>query len=579
MMSDSGRHHSQEEAVAGMSHPAMNEAETCRTLVRPKLEAAGWLAAGDRHYEEQIAITAGRVILVGGKPKRLKKLVPDFLLDFARDTRLAVVEAKSKDRPAADGMQQAKEYARILGLMFAYATNGTEIIEYDGFTRQEKTLTEFPSAVELMQRYQIGLARSSAVTDALLIPDFYDEKKRPRYYQRIAIEKALAAIVGGQKRCLFTLATGTGKTTVAFQICWKLWSARWNASGTNTRKPRILFLADRNKLIDDPMAKDFAPFGLARHKIEGKAERGREMYFALYQSLAGGENRPALFDQYPPDYFDLIVIDECHRGSARDESRWRDILHHFAPAYQLGMTATPQREDNRDTYLYFGNPLYQYSLKEGIQDGFLAPYRLHRIVTTFDAAGWRPVKGQRDKLGQDIPDKEYGTADFDRTITIEKRNEIIAEHLTRFLAETDPYAKTIVFCTDQDHASQLRQALHNLNPELAAEAGAQGTEYVARVTSDEGERGGGFLDQFQDPENDFPVILTTSQLLTTGVDAPTCKNVVLVRTVGTMTEFKQIIGRGTRIKEDYGKLYFHILDYVGTANPKFADDVNGGVKV
>lgn len=550
----------------------MNEAETCRTLVRPKLEAAGWGAAGERHYEEQIAITAGRVILTNGKPRRLKKQVPDFLLFFSRDILLAVVEAKQEDRPAADGIQQAKEYARVLGLHFAYATNGTEIIEFDAFTGQETTVPKFPTPADLMQRYQIGCAHSSAVTEALRVPDFFDPKKRPRYYQRIAIERAVAAIVDGKrKRFLLTLATGTGKTTVAFQICWKLWSARWNAAAPGTRKPRILFLADRNKLVDDPQAKDFAPFGLARKKIEGKAERGYEMYFALYQNLAGADGRPALYTQYTPDFFDLIVIDECHRGSARDESRWRDILTYFKPAYQLGMTATPLREDNRDSYLYFGNPLYEYSLKQGIQDGFLAPYRLHRIVTTFDAAGWRPVAGQKDKDGQLIPDKDYGTPDFDRTIVIEKRTEIIAKHLTRFLAATDPYAKTIVFCVDQPHASEMRAALIRENPTLSAEAHAAGTEYVARVTADEGSIGGGFLDQFQDAEQTFPVILTTSQLLTTGVDAPTCRNVVLVRAVGTMTEFKQIIGRGTRIKEDHGKLFFHILDYVGSANAKFAD--------
>jgi type I restriction enzyme R subunit len=536
------------------------------------LEAAGWLANGERHFEEQIAITAGRVVVAGGKAKRQKKKIPDFLLFFTRDNPLAVVEAKSKDRPAADGMQQAKEYARILGLHFAYSTNGADIIEYDAFTKQETTLAEFPPAVQLWQRYQVGLATTSAVSDALLIPDYFDEKKRPRYYQRIAIERAVAAIVGGQKRCLLTLATGTGKTTVAFQICWKLWSARWNASGDPTRKPRILFLADRNKLVDDPKGRDFAPFGHALHKIEeGKVVKGREMYFAIYQALAATENRPALYAQYPPDYFDLIVIDECHRGSAKDESSWRDILHYFRPAFQLGMTATPLREDNRDTYLYFGNPLYIYSLKDGIEDGFLAPYRLHRIVTTFDAAGWRPNKGQRDKGGQDIPDKHYTTRDFDRVIVIDARTQVIAKHLTDFLTRTDPYAKTIVFCVDQEHAAEMRQALHNLRPDLVAEAEKDGTEYVARVTADEGEIGGGYLDQFQDLETKFPVILTTSQLLTTGVDAPMCRNVALVRLVGQMTEFKQIIGRGTRLREDYGKLFFNILDYVGVANEKFAD--------
>lgn len=404
------------------------------------------------------------------------------------------------------------------------------------------------------------------------MPDYFDEKRPPRYYQRIAIDAAVRAVVGGRRRCLLTLATGTGKTTVAFQICWKLWSARWTAAGGRTRKPRLLFLADRNKLVDDPKGKDFAPFGDAAVKIEGgKAERGREMYFALYQALADRDGRPGLFRQYPPDYFDLIVIDECHRGSASDEGRWRDILTYFAPAYQLGMTATPLREDNKDSYAYFGNPLYTYTLRQGIEDGFLAPYRLRRVVTTFDAAGWRPAKGQLDRHGRDIPDREYHTKDFERVISLEARNKAVAKHLSDFLRATDRHAKTIVFCQDQDHADTLRRELHNLNKDLAAEAEAAGTAYAARVTADEGEVGGGFLSQFQDIEGTYPVILTTSQLLTTGVDAPTCKNVVLVRTVGSMTEFKQIIGRGTRTKEECGKLFFTILDYTGSASRQFAD--------
>jgi type I restriction enzyme R subunit len=549
----------------------MNEAETCRTMVRPKLESAGWLANGERFYREQMHVTNGRIVLAGGKPKRQRRKIPDFLLYFTRDIPLAVVEAKSDQRSAADGLQQAKDYAQTLGLKFAYATNGTTIIEYDSLTHTEAEVARFPTPAELWQRYLIGSGLSSAVTDALLVPDFFVEKKQPRYYQRIAIDTAVRAIVGGRKRCLLTLATGTGKTAVAFQICWKLWSAKWNATGDATRKPRVLFLADRNKLIDDPMSKDFAPFGHARHKISGKAEKGREMYFALYQSLAGDVNNPGLYQQYPRDYFDLIVIDECHRGSASDESRWRDILTHFEPAHQLGMTATPLREDNRDSYLYFGNPLYTYSLKQGIEDGFLAPYRVHRVVTTFDAVGWRPNKGQADKYKSPIPDQEYHTKDFERVISLDARNAAIAQHITDFLKKTDRYAKTIVFCADQEHASMMRQLLHNMNTDLVSEAAAEGSEYVARVTSDEGDLGAGFLDKFQDPEQKFPVVLTTSQLLTTGVDAPTCRNVVLVRVVGSMTEFKQIIGRGTRLREDHGKLFFNILDYAGSATRKFAD--------
>ncbi|MCI0702282.1 MAG: DEAD/DEAH box helicase family protein [Planctomycetia bacterium] len=540
-------------------------------MVRPKLETAGWLANGERHYREQLHVTAGRVVLAGCTAKRLKQKIPDYLLYFTRDVPLAVVEAKSNVRPAGDGLQQAKDYAQLLGLKFAYATNGTDIIEYDYFTHLETVLTAFPSPTELWQRYQLGMGFASAVRDALLVPDFYRPDKLPRYYQRRAIDAALRAIVGGQKRCLLTMATGTGKTIVAFQICWKLWSAKWNAKNDPTRKPRILFLADRDKLVSDPMGKDFAPFGHARHRISGKAEKGREMYFALYQALSGDETRPGLYRDYPPDYFDLIVIDECHRGSANDEGRWRDILEYFEPAHQLGMTATPLREDNRDTYTYFHNPLYTYSLKQGIEDGFLAPYRVHRIVTSFDAAGWRPNKGQKDRNGEVIPDRLYTTKDFERVVSVDARNKIVAQHITDFLKATDRYAKTIVFCVDQDHADIMRRELSNLNTDLADEATAAGSSYVARVTADEGDIGGGFLDAFQDPEKKFPVILTTSQLLTTGVDAPTCKNVVLFRMVNSMTEFKQIIGRGTRLREDHGKLFFHILDYNGSANERFAD--------
>lgn len=547
----------------------MNEADTCRKLVRPRLELAGW--DGDKHfYSEQTAFTDGRIIVPAGKPRRLKKKFSDFLLRFTRDITLAVVEAKSDRRPAGTGLQQAKDYATILGLKFAYATNGTDVIEYDFFTAQEREVDRFPTPDELWFRYQQGQGLTGAIADARLVPDFYNPKKVPRYYQRIAIDRAIEAILKGQKRCLLTLATGTGKTTVAFQICWKLWSAGWNAKGDTTRKPRILFLADRNVLVDDPKDKDFAPFGDARWKIEGEAIKSREMYFAIYQAIAKDERRPGLYREYASDFFDLVVIDECHRGSARDESNWREILEYFQPAYQLGMTATPLREDNRDTYLYFGNPLYTYSLKQGIEDGFLSPYRVHRVLTTFDAAGWRPNKGQLDKYGRAIPDEEYHTKDFERTVSLQARTDAIARHVTDFLKKTDRHSKTIVFCVDQEHADQMRRALNNLNADIVQNL-SPGEEYVARVTADEGSIGRGFLSKFQDPEEHYPVILTTSQLLTTGVDAPTCQNVVLVRTVGSMTEFKQIIGRGTRVREDKGKLFFNILDYTGSATRLFAD--------
>ena len=363
------------------------------------------------------------------------------------------------------------------------------------------------------------------------------------------------------------MATGTGKTAVAFQICWKLWNARWNRTG-EYRRPKILYLADRNILIDQPKDGMFASFGDARWKIEGGVVNlGREMYFAIYQSIARDERRPGLYREFPQDFFDLVIVDECHRGSARDDSNWREILTWFEPAYQLGMTATPLREDNRDTYLYFGNPIYEYSLRQGIEDGFLAPYRVHRVVTEWDAAGWRPSKDELDRYGRVIPDEEYQTGDFERVVALRARTEAIARHLTNFFKKSDRFAKTIIFCVDQEHADEMRRALGNLNADLVR----QHPDYVCRVTSDEGEIGRGHLGRFQDVESQTPVILTTSQLLTTGVDVPTCKNIVLARVVGSLCEFKQIIGRGTRVRDDYGKLWFNIVDYTGSATRQFAD--------
>ena len=335
----------------------------------------------------------------------------------------------------------------------------------------------------------------------------------------------------------------------------------------------MLFLSDRNVLVDDPMAKDFSPFGDARHKITaGRAVTSRDMYFAIYQAIAHDDNRPGLYRDYPRDFFDLVIIDECHRGSARDDSNWRDILDWFAPATQVGMTATPRREDNIDTYDYFGDALYEYSLAQGIDDGFLAPYRVHRVITDTDAAGWRPHKGELDRYGREIPDKAYTTSDFERLVALRARTQAVARHLTDFLRQTDRFAKTLVFCVDQEHALEMRGALASLNTDLMR----QYPDYVCRVTADEGDVGSAHRARFQDVETRTPVILTTSQLLTTGIDAPTCKNVVLVRTVGSMPEFKQIIGRGTRLRPDYGKLAFNIIDYTGTATEKFADPTFDG---
>ena len=465
-------------------------------------------------------------------------------------------------------MQQAKDYAEVLGLKFAYATNGHGIVEFDFLSGKEQELESFPTPDELWQRLRTGeKLKDNTAAERLLTPYNHLSGKSPRYYQDIAINRTVQSILQGKRRILLTMATGTGKTVVAFQICWKLWQARWNRTG-EYRRPKILYLADRNILIDDPKDKIFTPFGDARWKIEnGEVNKGREMYFAIYQAIAKDEHRPGLYKEYARDFFDLIIVDECHRGSARDESNWREILDYFEPAHQLGMTATPLREDNRDTYAYFGNPIYTYSLRQGIDDGFLAPYRVHRVVSAWDAAGWRPSQGDLDRYGRAIPDDEYHTKDFERVVALRARTQAIARHLTDFMKKTDRFAKTIVFCVDQEHAADMRQALNNLNTDLIQ----QHTDYICRVTSDEGDVGRGHLGRFQELEKATPVILTTSQLLTTGVDAPTCKNIVLARVVNSMTEFKQMIGRGTRVRDDYNKLYFNILDYTGSATRLFAD--------
>lgn len=547
----------------------INEADTCRKYVVPKLQTAGW--EDEPHsLTEQKAFTDGRIVVVGNKARRQKQKRVDYLLRYTRDFPIALVEAKAAYKSPADGLQQAKDYAQILGLKFAYSTNGHGIIEFDFITGLERELAEFPTPTELWHRLRgdeplQGLTAEAAAR--LLTPGCSVLGKSARYYQEIAVNRAVQAVVKGRRRILLTMATGTGKTFVAFQISWKLWSSRWNRTGEH-RKPRILFLADRNILVDDPYSKMFAPFGDARAKIEGgNAVKSREIYFAIYQALAADERRPGLYKEYPRDFFDLIIIDECHRGSAREESSWREILEYFEHAYQIGMTATPLRQDNRDTYAYFGNPIYEYSLKQGIDDGFLAPYRVHRLITTLDAAKWRPSAGERDRLGYEIPDREYSTKDFERVVALRARTHAIATHLTDFLKGTDRYGKTIVFCVDQEHADEMRRALTNLNADLVRKH----PDYVCRVTADEGDIGRGHLSNFQEPEKQTPVILTTSQLLTTGVDAPTVKNVALVRVVGSMSEFKQIVGRGTRVRDDYGKLYFSILDYTGSATRLFAD--------
>jgi type I restriction enzyme R subunit len=480
---------------------------------------------------------------------------------------IGIIEAKSAYRNAADGLQQAKDYAQTLGVKFAFATNGKTILEHNFITGKETDIDRFPSPDELWT----SLRQAEGITDdviaeRILAPGYRVPGKPPRYYQEIAINRSIKAILSGKKRVLLTMATGTGKTLVAFQIIWKLWNARWNMKA-EYRRPRVLYLADRNILVDDPKDKIFAPLGDARWKIQGEALKSREVYFATYQAIARDERRPGLYRDYPTDFFDLIVVDECHRGSAKDESNWREILEYFKPAFQLGMTATPRRKDNADTYHYFGDPIYTYSLSQGIQDGFLAPDRVRRIVPSVDAEGWRPTKGQIDRYKQEIPDKLYGTSEFEKIIVLKARTEAVARHLSEYMKNTDRWAKTIIFCVDQEHADETRRSLNNLNSDLAKDH----PDYVVRITSEEGDIGRGHLDRFMDIETQTPVLVTTSQLLTTGVDVPLCKNIVLFRIINSMVDFKQMIGRGTRVRDDYGKLFFTILDYTGSATKLFAD--------
>ncbi|MEO6469939.1 MAG: DEAD/DEAH box helicase family protein [Acidimicrobiia bacterium] len=542
------------------------EKDTCRDFVLPRLKAAGW---SDDQIHEQFRITDGRIITVGKKHRRGEALWADYVLEPTPGVAVAVVEAKREYSTPGKGMQQAKNYAQLLDLPFAYSTNGKGIVEDDRDTGiEDDRLKSFPTPDQLWSRYRAwkGLADDS-VADGVALPfnralrNSDGTVKEPRYYQRTAINRSVDAILSGDKRLLLTLATGTGKTFVSMQIVWKLWQSVWRAD----RRPRILYLADRNILVDQPIEREFRPaFGSGDNtpiwKLRGEAKAGREIYFALYQALAdSGDDPNGMFRDFAPDFFDLIIVDECHRGSASAESSWRAILDHFSPATQLGMTATPKRDETIDSYEYFGDPIFEYSLAQGIDDGFLAPYRVRRVVLSPDAHGWSPDQGQLDFYGKEIPADLYTTKDFERVVSLLNRTDAAAKHLTEYLRRTDRMAKTIVFCVDQEHADQMRRALHNANSDLTK----QHPDYVVRIVSDEGDIGKGFLSRFADTEEEFPVIATTSEMLSTGVDLPTVRNIVLFRPVGSMALFKQTIGRGTRLFPDEDKLSFEIIDYSG----------------
>ena len=513
---------------------------------------------------EEIYFTKGRVIVRGKTVQRGEAKKADYILSYKPNLPIAVIEAKDNNHSVGAGMQQALEYAEILDVPFAYSSNGDAFLEHDrtvtsGTVSREIPLDQFPSPDELWSRY----CKAKGYTgnqESVATQDYYDNgsKKSPRYYQLIAINRTVDAIAQGLNRILLVMATGTGKTYTAFQIIWRLWK-----SGT---KRRILFLVDRNILADQTKTNDFKPFGTAMTKITNRTvDKSFEIYLCLYQAVTGTEEEQNIYTQFSPDFFDLIVIDECHRGSAADDAAWRKVLEYFSSATQIGLTATPKETKDVSNIEYFGDPVYTYSLRQGISDGFLAPYKVVRIGLDRDLEGWRPFDGQTDKHGQLIVDRQYNDRDFDQNLILEKRTTLVAAKVTEFLRATNRFAKTIIFCENIDHAERMRQALVNANPDLAA----ANAKYVMRITGDNDE-GKAQLDNFIDPESVYPVIACTSRLMSTGVDAQTCHLIVLDRRIASMTEFKQIIGRGTRINEDYNKLFFTIMDF-RRATALFAD--------
>ena len=533
---------------------SLSERDICTQYITPALQAAGWDFA--TQVREEVSFTKGRVIVRGKLHTRGKQKRADYVLYYAPNLPIAVIEAKDNKHSVGDGMQQALNYAETLDVPFVFSSNGDAFLVHDRTGQrtpieQELTLDEFPTSEELWQRYCTWKGIASAEKRETVETPYYDDGsgKTPRYYQINAINRTIEAIAKGQQRILLVMATGTGKTYTAFQIIWRLWKSK--------AKKRILFLADRNILVDQTRTNDFKPFGPAMTKITNRqANKAFEIYLSLYQAVTGNEEEKNIYKQFSPDFFDLIVIDECHRGSAAEDSAWREILDYFTSATHIGLTATPKETKEVSNISYFGDPVYTYSLRQGIDDGFLAPYKVVRIDIDKDLQGWRPEKGQTDKNGQVIEDRIYNQKDFDRTLILEKRTELVARKITEYLKAIDPFAKTIVFCEDIDHAERMRQALVNLNPERVAE----NRKYVMRITGDEQE-GKAELDNFIDPESRYPVIATTSKLMTTGVDAQTCKLIVLDQRIQSVGEFKQIIGRGTRINEDFDKFWFTIMDF------------------
>jgi type I restriction enzyme, R subunit len=546
-----------------MNKKELSERDICTKFITPAIESAGW----DRmeQIREEVSFTAGPIQVRGNMAVRDKKKIKraDYILYYKPNRPIAIVEAKDNKHAVGDGMQQGLGYADSLDIPFVFSSNGDAFLFHDrtglmGHVEKQLSLEEFPNPEELWTVYRQWKGWAAEET-AVATCDYYTDLsgKEPRYYQQVAINRTVDEIVAGQNRALLVMATGTGKTYTAFQIIWRLWK-------TGAKK-RILFLADRNILIDQTRVNDFKPFGQAMTKITNrKVDKSYEIYLSLYQAVSGNEEEQNIYKQFSPEFFDLVVVDECHRGSAAENAAWREILEYFSSAAQIGLTATPKETKDVSNIDYFGEPVYLYSLKQGIQDGFLAPYKVIRYDLDRDY-GYRPEKGKVDANGVLIEDRIYNVKDYDRNMVLVNRTELVARKISEYLRATGIYSKTIVFCQDIDHAERMRSALVNLHrDEVAADI-----RYVMRITGDEN-LGKAELDNFIDPESVYPVIATTSKLMTTGVDAQTCKLVVLDQNINSMTEFKQIIGRGTRIQEEYGKMFFTIMDFRGVTD-LFAD--------
>lgn len=537
-----------------LNKSTLSERDICTKYITPALEKAGW----DKNLQilEEVGFTNGRIYVRGKLTARGKRKRADYILYYKTNIPIAIIEAKDNNHSVRSGIQQALDYANTLDIPFVFSSNGDGFLFHDKTSNNENLETEialndFPSPEELWNKYKIFKGFSTREVNKIIEQDYYFDSsgRTPRYYQQIAINRTVEAVASGKDRLLLVMATGTGKTYTAFQIIHRLWK-----SGA---KKRILFLADRNALIDQTKRGDFKHFKDKMTVIKNrKIDKSYEVYLALYQGLSGSDEDANAYKKFSKDFFDLIVIDECHRGSAKEDSAWREILNYFNKATHIGLTATPKETKDVSNIEYFGEPIYTYSLKQGIDDGFLAPYRVIRVNLNVDVEGWRPDVGKKDKDGQEVEDRIYNRKDFDRNLVIDERTNIVAKKVSEFLKGYDRYAKTIVFCNDIDHAERMRTALISHNSDIAI----QNDKYVMQITGDN-EEGKRELDNFINPEEKFPVIATTSELMTTGVDAQTCKLIVLDSEIKSMTKFKQIVGRGTRINEDFNKLYFTILDF------------------